>query len=91
MSVRDIDDLSKILKMKLSKGYDVGSEEVLNEFEKKTKARNLLFAVSIDLIRRAFRAQSSSAFGLRKKTFSIVSQPILMKKIIDIANRGLRI
>ena len=91
MSLRDIDDLKRILQVKLSKGYDIGSIEVLQEFEKKTKLSNLLFAVSIDLVRRAFRNQSSSIKKIRKKTFSIVSQPALMNKIIDIADKGLRI
>ena len=91
MSLRDIDDLRRILKEKLSKGYDIGAVEVLQEFEKKTKLSNLLFAVSIDLVRRAFRNQSSSIKKIRKKTFSIVSQPTLMNKIIDIADKGLRI
>jgi 2-octaprenyl-6-methoxyphenol hydroxylase len=91
MSLRDIDDLRRILKEKLSKGYDIGAVEVLQEFEKKTKLSNLLFAVSIDLVRRAFRSQSSSIKKVRKKTFSIVSQPTLMNKIIDIADKGLRI
>ena len=91
MSLRDIDDLRRILKEKLSKGYDIGAVEVLQKFEKKTKLSNLLFAVSIDLVRRAFRSQSSSIKKVRKKTFSIVSQPTLMNKIIDIADKGLRI
>ena len=91
MSLRDIDDLRRILKEKLSKGYDIGAAEVLQEFEKKIKLSNLLFAVSIDLVRRAFRSQSSSIKKVRKKTFSIVSQPTLMNKIIDIADKGLRI
>ena len=90
MTLRDIDILVNILKAKLNKGYDVGDFGILKEFEKKTKVSNLLFAVSIDLIRKAFRSQSPAISKLRKKSFSIASQPTVMNKIIDLANKGLR-
>lgn len=90
MTLRDIDILVNILKTKLNKGYDVGDFGILKEFEKKTKVSNLLFAVSIDLIRKAFRSQSTTISKLRKKSFSIVSQPRVMNKIIDLADKGLR-
>ena len=90
MTLRDIDILIKILKTKLNKGYDIGDPIVLKEFEKKTKVSNLLFAVSIDLIRKLFRSQSTAISQLRKKSFSIISQPAVMNKIIDLADKGLR-
>ena len=58
--------------------------------KKKTKASNLLFAMSIDLIRKAFSSQSSAISQLRKKSFSIASQPKVMNKIINLADKGLR-
>lgn len=90
MTLRDIDILGNILKTKLNKGYDVGDFGILKDFERKTKASNLLFAVSIDLIRKVFRSQSPAISKLRKKSFSIVSQPTVMNKIIDLADKGLR-
>jgi hypothetical protein len=46
--------------------------------------------MSIDLIRKAFRSQSPTISQLRKKSFSIASQPTVMNKIIDLADKGLR-
>ena len=90
MTLRDINILVNILKEKLNKGYDIGDLGILKEYEKKTKASNLLFAMSIDLIRKAFRSQSLAITQLRKKSFSIASQPAVMNKIIDLADKGLR-
>jgi len=90
MTLRDINILVSILKEKLNKGYDIGDLGILKEYEKKTKASNLLFAMSIDLIRKAFRSQSPAISQLRKKSFSIASQPAVMNKIIDLADKGLR-
>jgi len=91
MTLRDIDILIRDLREKINKGYDIGEANLLKEFEKKTKTSNLLFAVSIDLIRKAFRAQSPAISSLRKKGFSLASQPEVMSKIINIADKGLRI
>ena len=91
MTLRDIDILVKDLKDNINKGYDIGDINLLKEFEKKTKTSNLLFAVSIDLIRKSFRAQSPAISSLRKKSFSLASQPEIMSKIINIADKGLRI
>ena len=91
MTLRDIDILVKDLREKITKGYDIGDMNLLKEFEKKTKTSNLLFSVSIDLIRKAFRAQSPAILSLRKKGFSLASHPDVMNKIIHIADRGLRI
>lgn len=91
MTLRDIDILVKDLREKITKGYDIGDTNLLKEFEKKTKTSNLLFSVSIDLIRKVFRAQSPAILSLRKKGFSLASHPDVMNKIINIADRGLRI
>ncbi len=91
MTLRDIDILIRDLREKINKGYDIGDTNLLKDFEKKTKTSNLLFAVSIDLIRKAFRAQSPAISSLRKKGFSLASQPEVMNKIINIADKGLRI
>lgn len=91
MTLRDIDILVKDLREKITKGYDIGDMNLLKEFEKKTKTSNLLFSVSIDLIRKVFRAQSPALLSLRKKGFSLASHPDVMNKIINIADRGLRI
>ncbi len=91
MTLRDIDILIRDLREKINKGYDIGDTNLLKDFEKKTKTSNLLFAVSIDLIRKAFRAQSLAISSLRKKGFSLASQPEVMSKIINIADKGLRI
>jgi 2-octaprenyl-6-methoxyphenol hydroxylase len=91
MTLRDIDILVKDLREKITKGYDIGDMNLLKDFEKKTKTSNLLFSVSIDLIRKAFRAQSPAILSLRKKGFSLASHPDVMNKIINIADKGLRI
>ena len=91
MTLRDIDILVRDLKDKINKGYDIGDAHLLKNFEQKTKTSNLLFAVSIDLIRKVFRANSPAISSLRKKGFSLASQPEVMSKIINIADKGLRI
>ena len=90
MTLRDINTLIKCLKKKLNKGFDIGDAEILKEYENKTKTSNLLFAVSIDLIRKAFRDHSPAVSQIRKQGFSIVSKPSIMNKIIDIADKGIR-
>ena len=90
MTLRDINTLIKCLKKKLNKGFDIGDAEILKEYENKTKTSNLLFAVSIDLIRKAFSDHSPAVSQIRKQGFSIVSKPSIMNKIIDIADKGIR-
>ena len=90
MTLRDIAILSDLIKTKLERGYDIGDFKILKEYESKTKIGNLLFAVSIDLIKKAFSSQSFAISQLRKKSFLIASKPTVMKKIIDFADKGLR-
>ncbi len=90
MSIRDIEQLYKIYKTKQYYGYDLGEYSILEEYEKKTKINNLLFATSMDIIRKIFKIKNNSISNLRKNIFQKLDQyPEIKKEIIKIADQGL--
>ncbi len=90
MSIRDVEQLYKIYKNKQYYGYDLGEYSILEEYEKKTKINNLLFATSMDVIRKIFKIKNNSISNLRKNVFQKLDQfPEIKKEIIKIADQGL--
>ena len=90
MTVRDIKQLYDVYEDKKKYGYDFGDFSLLEEYEKKTKINNLIFASSIDLIRRVFKLNNSQISSLRKTGFRQLDKfPDLKKEIIKFADKGL--
>ena len=57
MTIRDIKEISKIIKFKLSHGLELNNE-VLFEFEKNVKHKNYLFSYGIDFIYEIFKLEN---------------------------------
>lgn len=90
MTVRDIRELFLIYAKKKNYGYDFGDYSLLEEFEKKTKLKNFIFASSIDLIRKVFKFNNPSLAKTRKETFQSLDKfPEFKDQIIKIADQGL--
>tara|TARA_B100000029_G_scaffold481904_1_gene531358 strand:- start:468 stop:1640 length:1173 start_codon:yes stop_codon:yes gene_type:complete len=54
MTLRDLALLEKTLKNKIELGLDIGTSDVLEEFSNKTKPRNFIYSIGIDLLKRSF-------------------------------------
>ncbi len=57
MSIRDIKELSKIIKNKIDLGLEVDNS-ICHEFEKKIKHKNFLFSSGIDFVYEFFNFES---------------------------------
>ena len=90
MTVRDVHTLHKIYKEKIKYGYNLSDKSILKDFEKKTKVNNLIFAASIDLIRKTFKLKYKKISVGRKKVFNeLDTYPELKREIIKFADKGL--
>ena len=90
MTVRDIKQLYDLYKSKKKYGYDYGELSLLEQYESKVKFNNLIFASSIDLVRRLFKLQNKEISNLRKKGFRKLDKfPEIKNEIIKFADKGL--
>ena len=90
MTVRDIKYLYEIYKSKKKYGYDYGELSLLEQYEAKVKLNNLIFASSIDLVRRLFKFKNKQISNLRKNGFRQLDKfPEIKNEIIKFADRGL--
>ena len=90
MTVRDIKQLYDLYKSKKKYGYDYGELSILEQYETKVKFNNLIFASSIDLVRRLFKLQNKKISNLRKKGFRQLDKfPKIKNQIIKFADKGL--
>ena len=90
MTVRDINNLTKIYKSKIKYGYKLNDYSILKEFDKKSKLNNFIFASSIDLIRRSFKFKNKNLSKGRKKIFNeLDTLPELKRELIKVADKGL--
>ena len=90
MTVRDIKQLYDLYKSKKKYGYDYGELCLLEQYESKVKFNNLIFASSIDLVRRLFKLQNKEISNLRKKGFRQLDKfPEIKNEIIKFADKGL--
>ena len=77
--------------IKLKKyGYDFGDLSLLEDYQVKVKYNNLIFASSIELVRRLFKSNNKEISRLRKKGFRKLNKlPEIKNEIIKFADRGL--
>ena len=89
MSIRDINELSKIIKKKISLGLDLDSS-IFHEFEKKTKHKNYLFSNGIDLIYEFFNFENRINSQVISKSIKFLNNNKLINKfIIKSADEGI--
>ena len=91
MSVRDIICLSKLIDEKLDLGLTINST-ICQEFEKKSKDKNLIFSTGIDLIYEFFNFETKTNSEFLSKSLSILGKNKFFNSFFKkFADRGLRI
>ena len=86
MTLRDLRCLKKILKEKINLGLDIGSSDVLSDFNNEAKPRNFSFSIGSDLLKNMLSFKVP-----RNNIFKILNKSNFAKNIIfDIADKGLR-
>ena len=78
MTIRDLRILTKIIEDKIELGIQLDSL-ILDEFEKKTKGKNLIFYKAIDLIYESFNLDKK----IQNKSFSKILKSIGKKKNLN--------
>jgi len=88
MSLRDIKDLSKIIKFKLDHGLDL-DESVCLDFENKTKHKNFLFSKGIDFVYEFFNLERKINNPILSRSLKIIGKNKFLNKSFEkIANNG---
>ena len=89
MTIRDIKQLSKIIQEKINLGIQIDSS-ILEEFQNKTKNKNLIFSSGINLIYEIFNIDKNlKGKNLNKILKSIGGNKIFTDLFIKFADRGL--
>jgi len=89
MSIRDIKELLKLIKLKKENGLDLDSS-ICSSFEKKTKHKNYLFSSGIDLIYESFKLESKTNTNILSKSLNFINKNKNFNKIFtDFADNGI--
>ena len=91
MTLRDLASLEKILQKKLNLGLDIGSSDILSEFSKETKPRNLAFSLATDILKNSF-ATKNKYFQKARNIFLVkINDNKLIKDIFfGVADKGFK-
>ena len=88
MTIRDIKNLVKIIKIRLDVGLPLDSSVNL-EFQKKLKHKNFIFSNGIDLIHEIFNIERKMKTSFLSKSVKLISNyPSINKMFTKIADRG---
>lgn len=88
MTIRDLINLEKTLKNKISLGLDIGGSDVLSEFSNTAKPRNFAYSIGIDFIKKFF---SKDKEGLKNKIIAKLNKNNFVKNLFfDVADKGLK-
>ena len=91
MTMRDIKDLSEIIKNKIDLGLQL-DVSILEEFQRKTKNRNFIFSSGVDFIYDFFNFDKQTKRKNINKILKLFGMnKSLMNSIIKIADKGLNI
>ena len=89
MTIRDIENLLKIIKKKLDVGLSLDSSVNL-DFQTKTKHKNFIFSSGIDFIQELFNIESKIKSSFLSKTIKTFSNyPPINKIFSKIADKGI--
>ena len=89
MSLRDINCLSNIINKKIQSGLSLDNS-IFDEFEKKSKYKNFLFANGIDFIYEFFNFEKKIPLKISKRIFKTLNQSTLIKNLsMRLADEGL--
>ena len=88
MTIRDIKELTNIIKSKIELGLVIDTS-VNSEFEKKTKSKNVIFSNGIDLIHEFFNLDNKINKNILSKSVKLFGKNSLINKsLIKIADNG---
>ena len=91
MTLRDLYTLEKVLRKKINLGLDLGSVDALSEFSNKSKPRNFIHSIGIDLIKNTFSLKNASIKEVRDNFLRIINKNNFIKNLFfDIADKGLK-
>ena len=91
MVLRDLEYLEKILREKINLGLDIGSTDILIEFSDKTKPKNFIYSVGIDIIRNCFNSKNNSFQNIRNEFIKKLNKNNFAKNFFyNIADKGIR-
>ena len=91
MTLRDLVNLEKIIKKKISLGLDIGSLDVLSDFSKKVKSGNFVFSLGVNLLKKYFSINNSYFKKARNDILRNIDNNRFLKNIfIDIADKGFK-
>ncbi len=92
MTLRDLENLEKILRKKIDLGLDIGSLDVLNEFSKKVKVNNFIFSVGVDFLKSSFSIENKYFKSIRNNLLKKLNKSTFAKnKFFNIADKGFNI
>ena len=91
MTIRDLINLEKILKSKISLGLDIGSSDILDEFSNLMKPRNFIYSIGIDLIKNFFSSKNNFLKNSRTQIITQINKNNFIKdQFINFADEGLK-
>ena len=79
MILRDLINLEKTLKNKISLGLDIGSEDVLSEFSEAAKPRNLGYLLANDFMKGFFSIDEKNFKNLRNTIITNLNKNSITK------------
>ncbi len=91
MCIRDIKQLSEIIDQKIDNGLDLDSS-VCYDFEKKSKDKNLIFSMGVDMIYELFNFESKIGTNILSKLIKIIGRNKLINTMFrKYADKGIRV
>ena len=89
MTIRDVRVLINIIMSKVELGLPM-DQSICEEFEKKVKAKNMIFSKGIDLVHEFFKIESKFKSTILSKSVKIISnKPSLNRLLVEIADHGI--
>ena len=89
MTIRDIDELLRLVKFKIEHGLDLDNS-ICKDFEKNMKFKNHLFSSGIDLIYEIFNVENSTKSNIISKSIKFLGNNKVTNKFFsNIADRGI--
>ena len=89
MTIRDLRVLINIIASKIELGLPM-DQSICEEFEKKVKAKNMIFSKGVDLVHEFFKIESKLKSNILSKSIKIISnKPSLNKLFVEIADHGI--
>ena len=89
MSIRDIKEIVKLIKFRISHGLDLDNS-ICMDFEKKTKHKNYIFSNGIDLIYEYFNFENKMNNNILSKTVKYLGRNKFANKFFkEFADNGI--